>query len=305
MCRNFVLANNRIQDILGFYESENPGVKANLMRMLLHGKVAGSGKLLILPVDQGMEHGPTKSFSKNPQSYDPHYHFLLAIEGGFSAYAAPLGMLEAGASTYAGLIPLILKLNSSTLLSPKNSFPDQVVTSSVKDALRLGCSAIGITIYPGSHNFFSMVRETRELIAEAKAAGLAVVIWSYPRGNDISKQGETAVDIVAYAAHIAASLGANIIKVKLPTSNIERDSIPYDITSLKQRIEYIKLSCFSGRRLVVFSGGEAKTDEELLQEIQSIKLGGGDGSIIGRNSFQRPKNDAISMVGKIAKIYHN
>nr|WP_011452392.1 class I fructose-bisphosphate aldolase [Ehrlichia chaffeensis] len=300
-----MLANNRIQDILGFYESENPGVKANLMRMLLHGKVAGSGKLLILPVDQGMEHGPTKSFSKNPQSYDPHYHFLLAIEGGFSAYAAPLGMLEAGASTYAGLIPLILKLNSSTLLSPKNSFPDQVVTSSVKDALRLGCSAIGITIYPGSHNFFSMVRETRELIAEAKAAGLAVVIWSYPRGNDISKQGETAVDIVAYAAHIAASLGANIIKVKLPTSNIERDSIPYDITSLKQRIEYIKLSCFSGRRLVVFSGGEAKTDEELLQEIQSIKLGGGDGSIIGRNSFQRPKNDAISMVGKIAKIYHN
>nr|WP_044170680.1 class I fructose-bisphosphate aldolase [Ehrlichia chaffeensis] len=300
-----MLANNRIQDILGFYESENPGVKANLMRMLLHGKVAGSGKLLILPVDQGMEHGPTKSFSKNPQSYDPHYHFLLAIEGGFSAYAAPLGMLEAGASTYAGLIPLILKLNSSTLLSPKNSFPDQVVTSSVKDALRLGCSAIGITIYPGSHNFFSMVRETRELIAEAKAAGLAVVIWSYPRGHDISKQGETAVDIVAYAAHIAASLGANIIKVKLPTSNIERDSIPYDITSLKQRIEYIKLSCFSGRRLVVFSGGEAKTDEELLQEIQSIKLGGGDGSIIGRNSFQRPKNDAISMVGKIAKIYHN
>ena len=299
-----MLASNHVQDILGFYESENPGVKANLVRMLLHGKVAGSGKLLILPVDQGMEHGPTKSFSKNPQSYDPHYHFKLAIESGFSAYAAPLGMLEAGASTYAGLIPLILKLNSSTLLSPKNNL-DQVVTSSIKDALKLGCSAVGVTIYPGSHNFFSMIRETRDLIAEAKAAGLAVVIWSYPRGNDISKQGETATDIVAYAAHIAASLGANIIKVKLPTNHIERDPIPYDISSLEKRIEYIKLSCFAGRRLVVFSGGETKTDEELFQEIQSIKLGGGDGSIIGRNSFQRSKSNAISMIGKIAKIYNN
>ncbi|WP_044195607.1 class I fructose-bisphosphate aldolase [Ehrlichia japonica] len=299
-----MLASNRIQDILGFYESENPGVKANLVRMLLHGKVAGSGKLLILPVDQGMEHGPTKSFSQNPQSYDPHYHFKLAIESGFSAYAAPLGMLEAGASTYAGLIPLILKLNSSTLLSPRNNL-DQVVTSSIKDALKLGCSAIGITIYPGSHNFFSMIRETRDLIAEAKAAGLAVVIWSYPRGNDISKQGETAIDIVAYAAHIAASLGANIIKVKLPTNHIERDPIPYDISSLEKRIEYIKLSCFAGRRLVVFSGGETKTDEELFKEIQSIKLGGGDGSIIGRNSFQRSKSNAISMIGKIVKIYNS
>ncbi|RZB12447.1 class I fructose-bisphosphate aldolase [Ehrlichia minasensis] len=300
-----MLANNPIQDILGFYESENPGVKANLTRMLLHGKVAGSGKLLILPVDQGMEHGPTKSFAKNPQSYDPHYHFQLAIEGGFSAFAAPIGMLEAGASTYSGLIPLILKINNSTLLSPKNSFPDQVVTSSVKDALRLGCSAIGLTIYPCSHNFFSMIRETRALIAEAKEVGLAVVIWSYPRGNDISKQGETAVDIVAYAAHIAASLGANIIKVKLPTSHIERDSIPYDISDLKQRVEYVKLSCFAGRRLVVFSGGEAKTEDELLHEIQSIKSGKGDGSIIGRNSFQRSKNDAILMLEQIAKIYNS
>ena len=300
-----MLTNNRIQKIIGFYETENPGVKANLVRMLLHGKLAGSGKLLILPVDQGLEHGPTRSFSKNPESYDPHYHFQLAIEAGFSAYAAPLGMLEAGASTYAGIIPLILKVNSSTSLTPKSSFPDQVVTSYVRDALRLGCVAIGLTIYPGSHNFFSMIRETRSLIAKAKSSGLAVVIWSYPRGDGISKQGETAVDIVAYAAHIAASLGANIIKVKLPTNYIEKDPISYDISSLEQRIAYIKLSCFAGKRLVVFSGGEAKSDEELFKEIQSIKLGKGDGSIIGRNSFQRSKNDAISMISKIAQIYNN
>ncbi|MGN7618903.1 MAG: class I fructose-bisphosphate aldolase [Ehrlichia sp.] len=297
--------NNRIQGIIGFYEAENPGVKANLVRMLLHGRVAGSGKLLILPVDQGLEHGPTKSFLENPESYDPHYHFQLAIEAGFSAYAAPLGMLEAGASTYAGLVPLILKVNSSTSLSPKGAYPDQVVTSYVQDALRLGCVAIGLTIYPGSHNFFSMIKETRSLIAKAKASGLAVIIWSYPRGDGISKQGETAVDIVAYAAHIAASLGANIIKVKLPTDYIEKDPISYDISSLDQRIAYVKLSCFAGRRLVVFSGGEAKTDEELFKEIQSIKLGKGDGSIIGRNSFQRLKNDAVSLIDNIAQIYNN
>ncbi|QGR02153.1 class I fructose-bisphosphate aldolase [Ehrlichia ruminantium] len=300
-----MIASSCIQDIVGFYESENPGVKANLMRILLHGKVAGSGKLLILPVDQGLEHGPTRSFAKNSESYDPHYHFQLAIESGFSAYAAPIGMLEAGASTYAGLIPLILKINSSTALSPHSSFPDQVVTSSVKDALRLGCLGIGLTIYPGSHNFFSMVREVKSLIAEAKSCGLIVVIWSYPRGEGLSKQGETAVDIVAYAAHIAASLGAHIIKVKLPTSHIEKDHVPCDISSLAQRVAYVKLSCFAGRRIVVFSGGESKTDAELFQEIQSIKLGKGDGSIIGRNSFQRSKNDAISMIDKIAEIYNN
>ncbi|GAT75872.1 fructose-bisphosphate aldolase [Ehrlichia ruminantium] len=300
-----MIISNHIKDIIRFYESENPGVKTNLIRILSHGKVGGTGKLLVLPVDQGLEHGPTRSFAKNPDSYDPHYHFQLAIDGGFSAFAAPIGMLEAGASTYAGSIPLILKINSSIALSPRSSFPDQVVTSCIKDALRLGCVAIGLTIYPGSHNFFSMVREVRSLITEAKSSGLAVVIWSYPRGEDLSKQGETAIDTVAYAAHIAASLGAHIIKVKLPTSHIEKDPVPCDVSSLEQRVEYVKLSCFAGRRIVVFSGGESKSDEELFQEIQSIKLGKGNGSIIGRNSFQRSKNDAISMVDKIAQIYNS
>ncbi|KJV69314.1 class I fructose-bisphosphate aldolase [Candidatus Neoehrlichia procyonis] len=295
---------NKVKSILGFYDSENPGVKTNLARMLLHGKLGNSGKLIILPVDQGFEHGPTKSFSQNPDSYDPYYHFQLAIECGFSAYAAPIGMLECGASTYAGSIPLILKLNSSSALLPKDSHPTQVITASVHDALRLGCVAIGLTIYPGSHHFLSMICKAKSLIHEAKSYGLAVVIWSYPRGGDISKAGETAVDIIAYGAHIAALLGANIIKVKLPTSHIEKESINCDISSLSQRVAYVKKSCFNGKRIVIFSGGEVKNDDSLYKECQAIKYGQGDGSIIGRNSFQRTKKDAISMVDNIVKIYN-
>ncbi len=139
----------RVQQILSWYESDNPGTKANLYRLLMTGRLAGTGKLVILPVDQGFEHGPARSFAKNPAGYDPHYHFELAIKAGCNAYAAPLGFLEAGASKYAGQIPLILKLNNSDSLY-KDKDPCSAVTGSVNDALRLGCAAIGYTIYPGS-----------------------------------------------------------------------------------------------------------------------------------------------------------
>ncbi|GHM58854.1 MAG: fructose-bisphosphate aldolase [Candidatus Mesenet longicola] len=294
--------NSRVTEILSNYESENPGVKANLARILMNGKLGGSGKLVILPVDQGFEHGPTKSFDANPEAYDPHYHFKLAIDAGLSAYAAPLGMIESGAMSYAGSIPLILKMNSSNSLHPKSSSYDQAITASVKDALRLGCSAVGFTIYPGSSNNLNMIEEAREIIAEAKSYGLVVVIWSYPRGGDISKEGETALDIVAYGAHMAALLGANIIKVKLPTNYIERDKTPV-INMISERIKYIKKACFAGRRIVVFSGGEAKDPSDLYNEIKEITKGGGDGSIIGRNTFQKNKKDALSMLEKVIGLY--
>ena len=171
----------RVREILSNYESDNPGSKANLARMLMQGRLGGSGKLVILPVDQGFEHGPARSFAVNPPAYDPHYHFQLAIDAGLSAYAAPLGMLEAGAGTFAGQIPLILKLNSANSLARAKEAPDQAVTGSVSDALRLGCSAIGFTIYPGSDAAYDQFEEIRELAEEAKAVGLAVVVWSYPR----------------------------------------------------------------------------------------------------------------------------
>ena len=204
----------KVKEILSWYESDNPGTKANIARILMHGKLAGTGKMVILPVDQGFEHGPDRSFAPNPPGYDPHYHFQLAVDTGLNAYAAPLGMIEAGADTFAGQIPTILKMNSSNSHATSK---DQAVYGSVDDALRLGCSAIGFTIYPGADDQFEMMEEFRELAAEAKAVGLAVVLWSYPRGGALSKDGETALDVTAYAAHLAALLGAHIIKVKPPT----------------------------------------------------------------------------------------
>ncbi|MEN9782444.1 MAG: fructose-bisphosphate aldolase [Pseudomonadota bacterium] len=301
---------NTIQKILSYYESDNAGVKANLARILMHGKLAGTGKMMILPVDQGFEHGPERSFAPNKKAYDPHYEFELAIKGGFNAYAAPLGMIEAGASTFAGQVPLILKMNSSNSLLPKGFAPQQAITASVNDALRLGCSAIGFTIYPGSSESLVMMEQIRELAEEAKSVGLAVVVWSYARGEDLSKEDEVSVDVISYAAHMATLLGAHIIKVKPPIARLakeenkkayEKNNIEFD--TLEKRITIVKRSCFAGRRLVVFSGGEAKTEEAILEEISSIAKGGGDGSIVGRNMFQREFHSAVELAKKIANIY--
>jgi len=299
-----------IKKILNNYESDNPGVKANLANILMSGKLAGTGKLVILPVDQGFEHGPARSFAKNSLGYDPHYHFTLAINAGLSAFAAPLGMLEAGADTFAGQIPLIMKVNSSNSLSREKGAPTQAITGSVSEAIRLGCSAVGFTIYPGSDAALDMITEIQDIAVEAKDAGLAVVVWSYPRGGDISKEGETAIDIVSYAAHMAALVGAHIIKVKPPTSFIElseakkvymSENIPID--TLTDRIKHVVQSCFNGRRLVVFSGGNSRDNDSLLKEVKELYLGGASGSIIGRNSFQRPYDEALDLLSQITNIY--
>lgn len=300
----------KVKKILNNYESDNLGTKANIARMLMHGKLGGTGKMIILPVDQGFEHGPARSFAMNPEAYDPHYHFQLAIDAGLNAYAAPLGMLEAGAETFVGEIPLILKINSSNSLCPKDVGYDQAITASVKDALRLGCSAVGFTIYPGSTHAFSMMEEIRAIAEEAKAAGLAVVMWSYPRGSVISKEGETALDVCAYSAHMAALLGAHIIKVKLPTDHLDQaeaktvyENENVARKTLAERVHHVTQACFNGRRLVVFSGGATKGADAVFEEARAIRDGGGNGSIIGRNTFQRPREEALEMLNKLISIY--
>ncbi len=296
-----------VKTILSHYESDNPGTKTNLARILMAGKLRGTGKLVILPVDQGFEHGPARSFAPNPAAYDPHYHYQLAIDAGLSAYAAPLGMLEAGAATFAGQIPTILKVNSSNSLAVDKN---QALTGSVNDALRLGCSAIGFTIYPGSEYAFDLMEEIREMAEEAKAAGLAVVVWSYPRGPNLDKKAETALDICAYAAHMAALLGAHIIKVKPPTDVISLDAAKksyegFDASTMAKRVQHVVQSCFNGKRIVVFSGGESKSLDGLYEEIRGLRDGGANGSIIGRNTFQRPREEALAMLQKIIDIYLN
>ncbi len=300
----------RVKQILSWYQSDNPGTLANLHRMLMTGRLAGTGKMVILPVDQGFEHGPARSFAKNPDGYDPDYHFQLAIDAGCNAYAAPLGFIEAGAAKFAGQIPLILKLNNSDSLSKLGGAPCSAVTGSVKEAVRLGCSAIGYTIYPGSDARNTQLQELRELTEEAKAAGLVVVVWSYPRGTGVSKDGETAVDISAYAAQIAAQMGAHIIKVKPPKALVEHpeakkvyDEQKIPIATLPERVKHVIQSAFNGKRIVIFSGGEAKDTESLLEEIRGLKAGGAFGSIVGRNSFQRPKDEALKFLGTVMDIY--
>ena len=297
----------RVRKILSWYESDNPGTKTNLARILMTGKLAGTGKMVILPVDQGWEHGPARSFAANPPAYDPHYFPQLAVDAGLNAYAAPLGQIEAAADSYAGSIPLILKMNSS---NSHATTKDQAITASISDALRLGCTAVGFTIYPGSDQAFEMIEEIREITEEAKSVGLAVVLWSYPRGGDLSKDGETAIDVTAYAAHMAAQLGANIIKVKPPTDFIESkdarkvyDAQKIDISSLPARIAHVMESSFAGKRLVVFSGGAAKGTDAVYEEIRALRDGGANGSIIGRNSFQRSREDALELLSNVIKIY--
>ena len=300
---------DRTREILGWYYSESAGTLTNLARLLNHGTLGGTGRMVILPVDQGFEHGPARSFAPNPPGYDPRYHFELAIEAGCNAYAAPLGFIEAGAVEFAGEIPLILKLNSHDLLSDERD-PIPALTASVGEALRLGCAAVGYTIYPGSSRSREMYQQFREVAEVAKRAGLVVVVWSYPRGSSLSKEGETAIDIVAYAAHIAAQLGAHIIKVKLPTDHIEKpeaqkiyEQYEIPIKTLKERVRHVIQSVFHGRRVVIFSGGPREEDEAVFNEARAIRDGGGFGSIIGRNSFQRPKPDALRFLRAIMKIY--
>jgi class I fructose-bisphosphate aldolase len=299
----------RVKEILSWYGSENPGSLTNLARLLNHGKLAGTGKCVILPVDQGFEHGPARSFAPNPPAYDPHYHFELAIASGCNAYAAPLGFLEAGARDFAGDIPLILKVNDHDVLLDEAD-PIQALTGSVQDALQLGCVGIGFTIYPGSSHRFEMYQQIRAYAEEAKRHGLVVVIWSYPRGSGLTKAGETAIDVTGYAAHIAAQLGAHIIKVKLPSDHIEQEAARkvYEkegiaIATLPDRVRHIVQCAFNGRRVVIFSGGPTSSDDTILEEIRSIHAGGGFGSIIGRNSFQRSQADALSLLGQIMDIY--
>jgi fructose-bisphosphate aldolase, class I len=300
---------DRVKQILSWYSSENPGTQTNLVRLLNHGALAGTGKLVILPVDQGFEHGPVRSFAPNPDAYDPDYHFQLAIDSGCNAYAAPLGSLEVGAAKFAGQVPLILKLNNSDTLA-KIEQPISALTGSVEDALRLGCVGIGYTIYPGSGSRNRMYEDLREITLEAKRKGLVVVVWSYPRGSGLSKAGETGIDVCAYAATIAAQLGAHVVKVKPPTAHIEQeeakkafDKFNIPIQTLADRIRYVVQATFAGKRVVIFSGGEAKGTDAVLEEVRELAAGGSFGSIMGRNAFQRSRADALKLLGDVMQIY--
>jgi class I fructose-bisphosphate aldolase len=305
-------ASTRVDEILSYYPSDTAAVKASLARLLRQGRLGGSGRLVILPVDQGFEHGPHRSFAVNPAGYDPDYHPRFALAAGMSGYAAPLGFIEAVAGNYAGHLPLILKLNNHDLLWSDDD-PIPAITGSVEAALRLGCVAIGYTIYPGSANRQEMYENLQFLAEEAKSAGLAVIVWSYPRGSGIDDEaGETALDVCAYAAHLACQMGAHVVKVKLPSDHLFQDKakkvyeeLEIPRATVADRVRHVVQAAFDGKRIVIFSGGSKSTSEAFFDDIRGIRDGGGFGSIIGRNTFQRPWDESLDFIGKVIGIYRD
>lgn len=302
----------RVSEILSWYPELTPEQQRNFLRITNYGRIGGSGKYVILPVDQGFEHGPGRSFEPNPEGYDPVYHPQLALDAGCNAYAALLGALEAASDVIAAAdLPTILKVNSHDLMMTDGADPSPAITAWVEDAARLNCEAVGFTIYPGSAHSQEMYGQVRELANDARAAGLIVVLWTYPRGSGLpSKEAETAVDVVCYAVHIAAQLGAHIIKCKpsteliaLPDHIKQGTYAEAPIETLADRTKLVVRSAFGGRRVVINSGGEAKTTEAVLEEIKQLNAGGSFGSIVGRNAFQRPKDEAVDLLHQIQDIY--
>lgn len=299
----------RVDQILSWYPADQRTTLANLRRILMHGRTGGSGKLVVLPVDQGFEHGPGRSFAANPAGYDPRYHARLAIDAGCSAHALPLGAARMVAPEYAEDLPLILKCNSADGLYVGED-PEPALVAGVEEALALRCAAVGFTIYPGSARRNEMYAQARSLARDAEAAGLPLVLWSYPRGSGVSVPGRTAVDVVAYAAHLACQLGAHIVKVKPPSevleseaarSALERAGVPLD--TLADRVRHVVQSAFDGHRIVIFSGGAAKETAAVLEENRQTAMGGGFGTIMGRNSFQRPHDEAVHLLGNVIDIH--
>jgi fructose-bisphosphate aldolase, class I len=303
---------DRVSEILSWYPAMTSQQKYNLLRFINYGRIGGTGKFVLLPVDQGFEHGPGRSFQPNPAGYDPLYHAKLAIDSGCNGYAAPLGQIEAAVDVItAASLPTILKVNSHDLMMPDDDDPAPAVTAWVDDAVRLNCAAVGFTIYPGSVNSSEMYEQVRDLANDARSAGLVVVVWAYPRGSGLpSKDVETAVDIVCYAVHLAAQLGAHIIKCKpskavigLP-DHVKRGTYKdVPIETLADRTKIVVKSAFDGHRIVINSGGEAKSDQDVLDEVSQLAKGGSFGSIVGRNAFQRVKDESIVLLHKIQDIY--
>jgi fructose-bisphosphate aldolase, class I len=281
----------------------SPGKRTRLKRLLYqHGP--GGGTLLVLPIDQGLEHGPADFFA-NPDSLDPSYQYELAVEGKFSAIALHIGLAEKYYHEYAGDIPLVLKLNGKTNV-PSDAQSFSGPTGTVEDAVRLGADAIGYTLYVGSpaqDRDFAQFTQIRE---EADRLGIPVVVWAYPRGEAIAKKGgKESLYAIDYAARVALELGADIVKVNYPVPS-EKDAespAPYNTLKLTAAEAFRKVVESAGRALVLVSGGEKVGDTELLSKVRDSMDDGATGIIFGRNMWQRPKADALRMTRELHAIF--
>ena len=278
----------------------NLGKRVRLHRMMYeHGP--GKGKLMILPIDQGLEHGPV-DFFPNPPSADPEFQLKLAVKGGYSGIALHLGLAEKYAPKYAGKIPIVLKINGKTRIPPANE-PVSPMTGSVEDAVRIGADAIGYTLYVGSPNQHTDFTQFRKVKADAERYGMPIIMWAYPRGDAIDKKGgRNSIFAVDYAARVADELGADIVKLNVPVDDSKTRATqraPYDKLELSYEERVSKVVKTAGKCMVLFSGGGKTSDEEVIRRAKVCVEQGATGLIFGRNLWQREWDDALAMTKKL------
>jgi class I fructose-bisphosphate aldolase len=277
-----------------------PGKKARLHRLLFEFG-PGNGTLMLLPIDQGIEHGP-RDFFPNPASKDPEYQFKLAAEAGYSALACQIGMAEKYYPDYAGAVPLILKVNGKTDI-PNSDNALSTLNSSVEDAVRIGADAIGYTLYVGSPYQGQDLEQLRQVRQDCDRFGMPLVIWAYPRGSALdAKGGQTTFYAIDYAARMAMEMGADIVKLNLPKIDPEKDKLtpaPYNEFDLSQEEIVRQVVASAGRSLVVLSGGSRIDDAKVLEQTRFIMEAGGQGVIYGRNIWQREWSEALEIVAQI------
>ena len=305
-----------VKKVLSWYAGEPTAVITNLARVLEHGELAGTGRVSVLPIDQDFELGHL-ALAPNSEIFSAKAQWDLAIEAGFSAFAATLGTLRQFAAdpAYVGRIPLILKINSSSPLSKGQSAPDQALTASVKAAKELGCVGVGFTHYLGSPTDIEMTEELKDVIAEARDEGLFTAVWSYARrygeNAKIKSNCEQAIDVISDAARVAVGLGAHMVKIKMPNekfgmvSNEEKFKefgIPYE--TQQERLAHV-VNVTGKRRLIVVAGGDAKDEQGVLAEVTAGCLGGTRGVAMGRNAFQLSAEEARGRMAKIHDILRN
>ncbi len=281
----------------------SPGKRARLHR-LLYEFGPGNGTLMLLPIDQGIEHGP-RDFFPNPASKDPEYQFRLAAEAGYSAIACQIGMASRYYPDYAGRVPLILKVNGKTDI-PSSDDAFSTCNASVEDAVRLGADAVGYTLYVGSPRQDLDLEQLRTVRADCERYGMPLIVWSYPRGAALdAKGGQTTFYAIDYAARMAMEMGADVVKLNMPKIDPEKDKLtqpPYNEMDVSQEDAIRQCVESAGRSLVVLSGGSRVDDDQLLQQTRFIMEAGGSGVIYGRNVWQREWSEALEIVQQIKEI---
>jgi class I fructose-bisphosphate aldolase len=278
----------------------SPGKRARLRRLLFEFG-PGNGTLMLLPIDQGIEHGP-RDFFANPASKDPEYQFRLAAEAGYSAIACQIGLATKYYPDYAGQVPLILKVNGKTDVPPDD---DALSTcnAGVEDAVRLGADAVGYTLYVGSPRQDEDLAQLRGVRQDCDRYGMPLVIWAYPRGAAIEKKGgRDSFYAIDYGARMAMEMGADVVKLNMPKINPEKDKdapAPYNELDASQEEAIRQCVESAGRALVVLSGGSKVDDETVLRNTRDVMEAGGTGVIFGRNVWQREWSEALGIIEQI------